>query len=189
MRRFVSVGTVAGAICVTVVVVVVVGMATQKQSANTSGDSWTSCPSGSPAACASRLANALSRDVHTLPTITTPAGLEYERGFVTNTVTPPAGFFVFRTTSGNGGAQPQEITLRVSPLRSGPYDTAHLGGKAGRLPSGRPYLDLSTTLRSGPFVERLGDFELVISFDGIRTPAAALRTTKLALLDSVTEAK
>ncbi len=78
--------------------------------------------------------------------------------------------------------------MRVSPLRSGPYDTAHLGGKAGRLPSGRPYFDLSTTLRSGPFVERLGDFELVISFDGSRT-AAALRTTKLALLDSVTEAK
>ncbi|HEY5171469.1 MAG TPA: hypothetical protein VIK54_07055 [Acidimicrobiia bacterium] len=169
-----------------VLVVVILGVLLSRTEQRDDRESaFVACPSSAPDACASRLADKWGGDAHRIPSIALPAGFRYDRGFITKNERPPAGYFVFQTTIG-ADTRPSEITLRVSPASSVAFDASHRGGTLHHLPSGRPYLDGSKSPRSGPFIERVGNFEFVVSYVVGRSPDAP-RAAQLQLLDSVTE--
>jgi len=183
-RRFSIAQLLVAAVVVVVAIVTISALTRSKKPTDDTGSkNFTACPVGTPDTCADRVAQVWKHEARPLPTISVPAGLRYDRGFIATTGAP-AAFFVFQSFV-DGSKQPTELTLRVSPASSTPYDVAHLGGKAGQLPSGRAYLDFSNAKQTGPFVEHLGDVELVVSFTSSAAPRS-LKATQLELLDSVT---
>jgi len=184
VRRRFSYAQIAAVFGVLVVAVIAFTAVTHKKPASESTSTeYTACPAGTPDACAPLVAQALGKDAQHLPTIVAPTGLTYDRGFIANTAKPAAALFVFDAFI-DGSTHATEVTLRVSPATAGPYDAAHRGGRLGHLPSGRSFLDFSTGDRSGPFVERVGSLEFVMSWNSSAAPET-LRTSKLALLDSI----
>jgi hypothetical protein len=185
VRRRFSIGQILVAVVVVVLAVVAISALTRSThpTDDSGGANFMPCPSGAPAACSDRVAQVWKNEARRLPTIAIPDGLRYDRGFIATTG-EPAVFFVFQTFV-EGSQQPTELTLRVSPATSKPYDAAHRGGKSRHLPSGRAYLDFSNDKRSGPFVERIGQVEVVVSLIASAAPES-LKTTQLSLLDGVT---
>ena len=176
------------AVTVVVVIVTAISLASHKNRSETwAHDPLMSCPSARLSPCADVVARVWQADARhlQLPTITAPAELRFDRAFVADRGKPPAVFFVFQTFV-DGAKMPTEISVRMAPATSEPFDPAHRGGKLRHLPSGRAYLDLSNSTRSGPFVEQLGGAELVVSWTPA-TAAKSLRTSRLALLDSATK--
>lgn len=185
VRRRFSYGQISLAIGVIVIAVLVVNALTHaKPSADKATQGYTACPAGTPDACAGLVAKALGNTGQHLPSIVAPKGLTYDRGFIANPTKPAAALYVFDAFI-DGSTHATEVTLRVSPASSSPYDVKHRGGELGHLPSGRTYLDFSTGNRSGPFVEHVGGLEFVMSWNSSAAPTT-LRTSKLALLDSIT---
>ena len=185
MRRRFSIAQILVAAAVIVAAVVAISVLTRSKTPNdnSGSENFTSCPTGTPEACFDRVAQIWKNDARKMPSITIPPGLRYDRGFIA-TKGASAAFFVFQTFV-DGSTQPTEVTLRVSPATAKPYDVAHRGGKAGRLPSGRAYLDFSSAKQTGPFVEHLADVEVVVSFTSSAAPKS-LKATQLELLDGVT---
>ena len=144
---------------------------------------WASCPKSAPDACATRLAKTWGSGVHTLPSIQAPAGIRYNHGFIAQLDKPASAYFVFET-AGASGTEPTDLTVKVVPSSKVPFDTAHRGGKLQHLVGGRAYLDNSSTTRSGPFIEQVDGFDVVVSFDN-GGPTAPQRSAQLALLGSV----
>jgi hypothetical protein len=184
VKRVFAVGGLTVAVCAVLVAVLVGGLLSRAEQKDDRDSAFIACPTSAPDACASRLANMWGGDVHRIPSIALPAGFRYARGFITKNERPPAGYFVFDTTIG-ADPGPSEITLRVSPASSVPFDAAHRGGTLRHLASGRAYLDGSKSPRSGPFIERVGTFEFVVSYI-VDRPAGAPRAAQLRLLDAVT---
>jgi hypothetical protein len=184
VKRVFAVGGLTVAACGVLVVVIVGVLLSQAKQRDDRASAFIACPTSVPDACASRLASKWGGDVRRIPSIALPAGFRYARGFITKNERPPAGYFVFETTIGSD-PRPSEITLRVSPESSVLFDASHRGGTLRHLPSGRAYLDGSKSPRSGPFIERVGNFEFVVSYI-VDRPAGAPRAAQLRLLDAVT---
>jgi len=185
VRRRFSIAQILVAVVVVVAAVVAISVLTRSKTPtdNSGSENFTSCPTGTPAACSDRVAQIWKGDARQMPSIATPPGVRYDRGFIATKGTP-AVFFVFQTFV-DGSKQPTEVTVRVSPATAKPYDVANRGGKAGRLASGRAYLDFSNATQTGPFVEHLADVEVVVSFTSRAAPQS-LKATQLELLDGVT---
>jgi hypothetical protein len=185
VKRVFALGGLTVAACGVLVVVIVGVLLSQAKQRDDRESAFIACPASVPDACASRLASKWGGDVHRIPSIALPPGFRYDHGFVTKNERPPAGYFVFQATIG-ADPRPSEITLRVSPASSVPFDATHRGGTLRHLPSGRAYLDGSKSPRSGPFVERVGNFEFVVSYIVDRSSGAP-RAAQLRLLDAVTK--
>jgi hypothetical protein len=184
VRRLFAIRTFTLVACGVVAVALVATLLAQAQARDASDSEFTSCPATAPDACASRLAKAWNRDVHSVPSIHVPAGMRYAKGFITKHAHPPTGYFTFETLLA-GDSHPSEVTVSMTPASSAPFDAEHRGGKLTHLRNGHAYLDGTVSSRSGPFIERVGNFDVVVGFD-MRRPAGALRPQQLLLLASVT---
>jgi hypothetical protein len=183
VKRVFAVGGLTVAVCAVLVVVIVGVLLSQAKQRDDRESAFIACPASMPDACAGRLATEWGGDVHRIPSIALPAAFRYDHGFITKNERPPAGYFVFQVTIG-ADPRPSEITLSVSPASSVPFDASHRGGTLRHLPSGRAYLDNSKSPRSGPFIERVGNFEFLVSYIVDRSSGAP-RAAQLRLLDAV----
>jgi hypothetical protein len=170
----------AGAV---VVILLAVAGVLVSQHGDDAPSKYVSCPKSAPSACATRLAKTWGSGVHALPSIQAPTGIRYDRGFIAQLDKPASAYFVFDTASA-AGAPAIEVTVKVVPSSKVPFDTAHRGGKLQHLAGGRVYLDNSSTTRSGPYIEQVDGFDVVVSFDN-GGPTAPHRPAQLALLGSV----
>jgi len=184
VRRRFSIAQILIAVVVVAAAVVAISVLTRSKEPATdpTSENFASCPATTPDACADRVAQVWKDDARRLPSIAVPTGLRYDRGFIATTGSP-AAFYVFQTFV-DGSTQPTELTLRVSPATSKPYDVAHRGGKLRHLTSGRAYLDFSNAKQSGPFVQHLGDLEVVVSWTSSAAPET-LKAKQLELLAGV----